>query len=353
MDDRQNLLDSFLARWPIEKVVDMKLSEYVDVRNKDTFCQWIETKTRSLGSIKGGTSRKFGIFKRKQKRERTNYLDDGEYTWSLRYGNTRHEAFENIKREVLEVIHFAISGEFERIDEVSLPNMFKWKIAFLYSNERLVPIYEIDTLENIAEGLGLEKGNPRVSDIQRLMIDKKPANTSLYAYMEDLWYRFNSKGRSRPKRGKEDSDERDNAETLPPKRRRAATRLDVDSQTRTVSRSFMVEKKHNLIQQALYNSLTERFGRDCVLLEENFVDVKLVQPESITLYEVKSSSYAGLCIREALGQLLFYALQFDDPREKKLVVVGQYPPNQSEAQLLKILKQHLKFELSYEYFALR
>ena len=114
----------------------------------------------------------------------------------------------------------------------------------------------------------------------------------------------------------------------------------------------MVEKKHNLLQQALYDSLIERFGKESVLLEEDFVDVKLVQPNSITLYEVKSSSYAALCIREALGQLLFYALQLNDPREKKLVVVGQYPPNESEAQVLDRLKKHLRFDLTYKHIDL-
>jgi hypothetical protein len=353
MDERENLLDSFLERWSLERVAAMNLSEYVDVGNKDTFCQWIETRTRPLGSIKGSTSRKFGIFKRKKKPERaSSYFDDGEYTWSRRYGDTRSEAFGNIKREILQIIQYALSGDFELIDAISLPNMFKWKIAFLYSNERLIPIYEIETLENIGEALGIDKLKPDVSEIQRSMIHNKPANKTIYEYMEDLWFRFNSKGSTRVARRRGNLGENQTNGVHPSKRRHAATKLDLDSQTRTVSRSFIVEKKHNMLQQALYNSLCEEFGERCVFLEEDFVDVKLVNDETVTLYEVKSSSYAGLCIREALGQLLFYALQLDDPREKKLVVVGQYPLNHSEEQLLTTLKDHLGFDLSYQHIAL-
>jgi vacuolar-type H+-ATPase subunit C/Vma6 len=61
----KELLDEFLNRWTIENVQNLTLPEYVGLGNKDTFCQWVETKTRMLGSIKGMTSIKFGIYQRK------------------------------------------------------------------------------------------------------------------------------------------------------------------------------------------------------------------------------------------------------------------------------------------------
>ncbi|MBK8396303.1 MAG: hypothetical protein IPL26_13850 [Leptospiraceae bacterium] len=45
----------------------MQLQDYVGLKNKDAFCQWVETKTRLLGSIKGLTSIKFGIYERDSK----------------------------------------------------------------------------------------------------------------------------------------------------------------------------------------------------------------------------------------------------------------------------------------------
>ena len=64
-DELKELLDEFLNRWQIEDVESMTLQKYVSVGDKDTFCQWVETKTRMLRSIKGMTSIKFGIYERK------------------------------------------------------------------------------------------------------------------------------------------------------------------------------------------------------------------------------------------------------------------------------------------------
>jgi 5-methylcytosine-specific restriction enzyme B len=36
-DERRDLLEQFLDRWPEEKVRRMTLSEYVDINNKETF----------------------------------------------------------------------------------------------------------------------------------------------------------------------------------------------------------------------------------------------------------------------------------------------------------------------------
>lgn len=60
----REILNEFLERWDIKTIQSMKLEQYVSVGDKDTFCQWLETKTRALGSIKGINSSKFGIYKR-------------------------------------------------------------------------------------------------------------------------------------------------------------------------------------------------------------------------------------------------------------------------------------------------
>ncbi len=81
------LLDLFLGRWTIENGLDMTLEEYVGLGNKDTFCQWIETRTRIYGSIKGMTSIKFGIYERKDLAKRPkSYNNDEKYSWLKGYG---------------------------------------------------------------------------------------------------------------------------------------------------------------------------------------------------------------------------------------------------------------------------
>lgn len=347
--ERQQLLDSFLQRWPIESVRSMNLSEYVGVKNPDTFCQWIETKTRLLGSIKGSTSIKFGIFERKDKKKRlAQYNNDSEYTWLNRYGDDRKQAFDNVLAEIVRTIEYSEKGKFELIDEILLSNMFKWKIAFLYSNERLIPIYEPETLKRIATHYGLVEENPKVSKIQQLMVENKP-ETDVYGFMGHLWERFNEEGievgeqnTQTPKRLK--TDVRNDTRL----RRVAAIKLNTDTQVRTIARSYVVEQKHKKLQLALRDELILKYGKSAtVVLEENFVDLKLVEPDCITFFEVKSSSYAATCVREAIGQLLYYSCFDDKTKRRKLVVVGQYPPTNNDLIFIDYVRSALSLDLEY------
>jgi hypothetical protein len=93
--------------------------------------------------------------------------------------------------------------------------------------------------------------------------------------------------------------------------------------------------------------LTAKYGSDCIKLEENYVDVKLIEREYITFFEVKSSSFASECVKEALGQLLLYSLNDTDKRLKKHVVVGQYPVNENDLQYIDFLKRNLRLEFDY------
>ncbi len=191
-ENLNELLDEFLSRWQIADLEKMTLSEYVGVGNKDTFCQWVETKTRILGSIKGLTSIKFGIYERKNPSIRPkNYTNDEKYSWLRRYGKTRSEAFENVKKDLIDIIRYSNNGQFLRIDNIILPDLYKWKVAFLYSNERLIPIYKKDVLLKIANHYGLVTNNQtKISEIQALLISNKPSDKNVYGYMMDLYERF-------------------------------------------------------------------------------------------------------------------------------------------------------------------
>ncbi len=195
--EKRNLYDSFLQRWPEERVQSMVLTDYVDVGNHDTFFYWVEHETRQLGSILGSPASKFGIYKRNpEKQPDPRCVNDSEYSWRRRFGETREKAFENVRHEVLKVIRMVETGNFRAIDEIPLSLMFKWKIAFLYSNERLVPIYEEKTLNKIGKHLGLQPSHEiLVSEIQERMMQNKPADLNIYEYMESLWYQFSGSAR--------------------------------------------------------------------------------------------------------------------------------------------------------------
>lgn len=169
--------NEFLNRWPLVAIKKMTLPEYVGVRNKDTFCQWVETKTAAFGNIKGGTSIKFGIYERLDPNKKPKvYRNDDKYSWWPKYGNDRNTAFKKIKNAVIETIELSGKGEFHLIDDILLMDLFKWKIAFLYSNYGLIPIYKREWLFKIARHLGLRTTrNTKVSEIQSIMMSNMPA----------------------------------------------------------------------------------------------------------------------------------------------------------------------------------
>ncbi|HTX22428.1 MAG TPA: hypothetical protein VMD27_11325 [Candidatus Aquilonibacter sp.] len=152
----REILYAFLDTWTVDEIRRMTLDQYVSVGDKDTFCQWLETMTRSLGSIKGVNSSKFGIYKRRDKSKRPKRLcNDNDYSWQKFYGDDRNEAFAKIKSEILQIIDYAKKGQFEQIDDLHLTQFVRWKIAYLYSGERLIPIFKKDILVKIANHFGL------------------------------------------------------------------------------------------------------------------------------------------------------------------------------------------------------
>jgi hypothetical protein len=343
VEELKNLLDEFLKRWNLDEVQKITLHDYVGLGNKDTFCQWVETKTRPLGSIKGLTSIKFGIYERKdQEKYPQKYKNDEKYSWLQKYGENREQAFENVKKDLMKIIDASEKGNFSSIDDLLLPDLFKWKVAFLYSNERLIPIYKKDILFKIAENLGLKTNKKtQVSEIQDIMMQSKPAHLSVYEYMRQLYDKFGGEIEK-----EERSDSEPKLENL--RTRKPAENKNINSQVRTIARSYIVEQKHNKLQEALKEKLIEKFGKANVLIEENYVDIKLLQPNRITFYEVKSSPYPSDCIREAIGQLLSYTFYDTDRRIKRLIVVGQYPPNNSDKGFIQFIKDQLKVDFEYE-----
>jgi len=342
--EMETLLGEFLTEWPVDKVREMPLENYVVGGSNQTFCYWVETKAKDIGNIKGQNSFIFGIYKRKEKLKQYSgkYKSDGEYAWLSDYGGGKEEAFENVRNKILAVIDHSIKGTFSLIEKIQLHPFFKWKVAYLYSGQRLIPIYERAVLNNIAQHFGLKvTKTTKISEIQEVMIQNKPANLSSFEYTKTLWDKFGGKG----KKGKLE------IRDVPTKtqRRRSASELKYREQIRISShRISIVEPKHVQLQLALREKLFEEFGKDSrVLFEENDVDVKLVQPNQIVFYEVKTSPFASDCIKAALGQLLSYAFADTDERKKKLVVVGQYPPNPDDKRFIEFIKKILRIEFEY------
>ncbi|CAD5248177.1 MULTISPECIES: hypothetical protein [unclassified Imperialibacter] len=182
---RHQKLAEFLERWPVAALRSMTLEEYSNVGSKDTFCYWIEFETDSLGRIQGRPSNKFGIWKRKSDKPiiGIDFLTDGEYAWYKKYGQSAGESFETIKSHVIAVADSSDQGDFKAIDGIELDNLTKWKIAFLYSNYRLFPVYKKVSVRTIARYFdhpNYEKG--RFSDLSTFLVAQKPDGKDFFDF---------------------------------------------------------------------------------------------------------------------------------------------------------------------------
>lgn len=189
MKNKRNLLHEFLAAFPLETLSEMPLEKYTNLNRSDSFCYWAESKTSELGSIWGGSSYKFGIYKYndKPKGKLTGKMCDDAYAWYAKNGNTAEEAYTLVRNEIVNIAHHARNGELEAIDSsTTFGDVFKWKIAFLYSNEQLIPIYNRAMLEAVAGKFGMDSPKEKsIPEMQRFLLEKK-GSEDLFAFYDRL-----------------------------------------------------------------------------------------------------------------------------------------------------------------------
>ena len=152
----------------------MKLDEYTNLERENSFCYWIETKTTEVLGIGGGSSYKFGIFKRKAEPNelKAGQSTDGVYGWYTKYGKDKDEVFRNIKSLIIKVIECSMSKKFSQIDEIDLGNAFKWKIAYMYAPETsLLRIVSEKAFKFLAKKYNIKSN--KISTIQERLISLK------------------------------------------------------------------------------------------------------------------------------------------------------------------------------------
>ena len=160
--------DSFLKRWPIERLESMTLEDYTKLGGKDSLCYWLESKLENLGSIWGGSAYKFGIFeynKTDPKPLDKGASGDDRYRWYTKYGETAEAAFKVVKDRVVAAARAGAAADLDSIEHLDLSPVVKWKIAFLYQDRTRIPLVQIfkrEMLEKIAR-----VQNPQMSDLYR------------------------------------------------------------------------------------------------------------------------------------------------------------------------------------------
>lgn len=123
---------------------------------------------------------------------------------------------------------------------------------------------------------------------------------------------------------------------------------------KTVNRTL----KHKKIQELMFNQLVKEYDERSVGTEVptgsgTSIDVVVVQSDMTEwFYEVKTYNQPLVCIREAFGQIMEYAMFSKNKHADKLIIVGVNKPSESEIEYLKHLRNTTRLNVFYQVFSL-
>ncbi|HRE41689.1 MAG TPA: hypothetical protein PLG90_10165 [Ignavibacteria bacterium] len=125
----------------------------------------------------------------------------------------------------------------------------------------------------------------------------------------------------------------------------------------SVSGTYLKNAFHNIYQQQIYDYYYKLFnnniGRNKIKMEVDYIDLIKIENNKIELIEVKPFDSVIDCIREGIGQLLYYYYKYldkyDIETEKvSIKIIGKNKPNYLEENFIKYIKLNLKIKFDYD-----
>ena len=176
----------FLRAFPADSLHSMSIEDYVVGKQKPTFCNYVEAKTKSWAVIQGATASKFGVYFGKIKGD-----EKLKYRPTRKFGRTYLEAFKNVKMAILDLVDCGGRKypDFEKIDENPLSQMFKAKILSLYYPDKFMSVCSEEHLEELAVKFGCEDGLFK-SEYQSLLVDVKNSNPATAGWSNKKFVSF-------------------------------------------------------------------------------------------------------------------------------------------------------------------
>ena len=98
---------SFLQAYPLQKLKNLTVDEYVIGKGTASFCACVEVKTKAWASIQGATANKFGIYYGKTKSD-----PKMRYRFTQKFGSSKNEAFSAVKDALLDLVEAGKSQNF-------------------------------------------------------------------------------------------------------------------------------------------------------------------------------------------------------------------------------------------------
>lgn len=167
-NDDEELRLGFIKQFSIDSLENLELEKYALGKQPNNMCWWLEFHTVSLGSIKGGSAKKFKIY----------YSSNGKWVYPNYFQNVE-EAWVELRKSIFNFVNNFRIGKYELLEDnsmISSMNMFKTKLLYMYFPEKLLPIYSLEHIkkllkyfgykDNLIENLSIVKANMEIKKIQ-------------------------------------------------------------------------------------------------------------------------------------------------------------------------------------------
>jgi len=161
---------AFLRAFPINRLKDLTLDDYVIGKGTPSFCTYVEAKTKPWANILGATAIKFGIYFGRTKSDATM-----KYRFQTRF-DTKEQAFTAVKKNLLDLIDAGRSQRFFDIDDIEISQNFKAKILSLYFPELYLNVCSREHIDALCIELGVPE-DLAVSEQQHLLLQAKLDNS--------------------------------------------------------------------------------------------------------------------------------------------------------------------------------
>lgn len=126
--------EGFQTRFPRQTLASLALDDYTLGKRRGTFCWWLEYGTRELGSIRGGSAKKYIVY---WSRKTNAWWYEPQYT-------SAEDAFGDVRNALVRLVADAEAGNWGALDRVDSPlfgkRMVRVKTLSLYFPELFVPI---------------------------------------------------------------------------------------------------------------------------------------------------------------------------------------------------------------------
>jgi 5-methylcytosine-specific restriction enzyme B len=148
ISEGNGMRQEFLRRFPIDRWPDLRLEDYalgVDTEG-GTYCWWLEFKTRLMGSMSGGSSRKHLIWRRK----------DGTWSYPPAY-SSEADAWSKVREGFVDTLALATEGRFDEAgDPPALAGAaaLRTKTLYMYFPDAYLPVASKAHLDHFLDTLG-------------------------------------------------------------------------------------------------------------------------------------------------------------------------------------------------------